>query len=344
MKAVRFHEHGGPEVLRYEEAPDPEVAAHEILVRVRACALNHLDLWLRKGLPGVKVHLPHICGADMAGEVAAVGAVCTRVKPGQRVVLMPAVSCGQCQACLSGRDNLCRHYQILGGYGPVDGGYAEYVKVPEVNAIPLADHLTFEAAAAVPLTFLTAWNMLVALAGLQRGEDVLVIGAGSGVGAAAVQIAKLLGARVIATAGSEAKLAKAKALGADHGINHASQDIAAEVRTLTGKRGVDVVFEHVGEAVWGKCLAALTPGGRLVTCGATTGANATTDLRFVFSKQLSILGGYMGRKADLLALWKFVESGELKGVVDSTFPLREAAAAQRRMEGRQHFGKIVLTP
>jgi len=257
---------------------------------------------------------------------------------------MPAVSCGQCQACLSGRDNLCRHYQILGGYGPVDGGYAEYVKVPEVNAIPLADHLTFEAAAAIPLTFVTAWNMLVTLARVQRGEEVLVIGAGSGVGAAAVQIAKLFGARVIATAGSEAKLAKAKALGADHGINHASQDIAAEVRTLTGKRGVDVVFEHVGEAVWGKCLAALTPGGRLVTCGATTGANATTDLRFVFSKQLSILGGYMGRKADLLALWKFVESGELKGVVDSTFPLKEAAAAQRRMEGRQHFGKIVLQP
>lgn len=342
MKAVRFHEHGGPEVLRYEDVSDPQPAAHEILVRVRACALNHLDLWLRKGMPGVRVHLPHISGADVAGEVAAVGAVCVRVKPGQRVVLMPAVSCGQCASCLGGRDNLCRQYQILGGYGSVDGGYAEYIKVPEVNAIPLAAHLSFEEAAVVPLSFLTAWNMLVTLARVQRGEDVLVIGAGSGVGAAAVQIAKLLGARVIATAGSEAKLAKAKALGADHGINHATQDIAAEVRTLTDKRGVNVVFEHVGEAVWGKCIAALTPGGRLVTCGATTGFNATTDLRFVFSKQLSLLGGYMGRKADLLALWKFVESGELKGVVDSTFPLTEAAAAQRRMEGRQHFGKIVL--
>lgn len=344
MKAVRFHEHGGPEVLRYEDVPEPKPAAHEILVRVRACALNHLDIWVRKGLPGLKVHLPHTSGADVAGEVAAVGAVCARVKVGQRVVLMPAVSCGQCPACLGGRDNLCRQYQILGGYGDVDGGYAEYITVPEVNAIPLADHLGFEAAAAVPLTFLTAWNMLVTLAHLQRGEEVLVIGAGSGVGAAAVQIARLLGARVIATAGSEAKLAKAKVLGADHGINHATQDIAAEVRTLTGKRGVDVVFEHVGEAVWAKCLAALTPGGRLVTCGATTGFNATTDLRFLFSKQLSILGGYMGRKADLLTLWRFVESGELKGVVDGTFPLKDAAAAQRRMEAREHFGKIVLKP
>lgn len=341
MKAVRFHEHGGPEVLKYENAPDPTAAPHEVLVRVKACAMNHLDVWVRKGMPGVKIPLPHIPGCDIAGEVAAVGSVVTRIKPGQRVAVSPGISCGQCARCLSGRDNLCHTYEIIGGYR-IDGGYAEYVKVPEVNILPLPDGMSFEAAAAFPLTFLTAWNMLVTLAKVGRHEEVLVMGAGSGVGSAAVQIAKLFGARVIATASTDDKLAKAKALGADDGINYATQDLVAEVRRLTAKRGVDVIFEHVGGTVFEKLIPVLAPGGRLVTCGATAGYLAQTDIRYLFMRQASILGAYMGSKADLLAVMKELERGTLKPVVDRVFPLQEAAEAHRAMEDRQVFGKLVM--
>ncbi len=341
MKAVRFHEHGGPEVLRYEDAPDPAIAPHEVLVRVRACALNHLDIWARKGMPGVKIPLPHIPGSDIAGEVAAVGGIVTRIKPGQRVVVSPGISCGQCSHCLSGRDNLCRSYEIIGGYR-IDGGYAEYVKLPEVNILPMPEGISFEAAAAVPLTFLTSWNMLVALARVRRGEDVLVMGAGSGVGSAAVQIAKLFGARVIATAGTDEKLSRAKAIGADEGINYATQDLVAEVRRLTVKRGVDVIFEHVGGPLFEKLVPLLAAGGRLVTCGATAGHLAQTDLRYLFMRQVSIMGAHMGSKADLLDIMRELERGTLKPVVDRVFPLKGAAEAHRAMEDRKVFGKLVL--
>jgi len=343
MKAVRFHEHGGPEVLKYEDAPDPVVAPHEVLVRVKACAMNHLDVWARKGMPGVKIPLPHIPGCDIAGEVAAVGSVVTRITPGQRVIVSPGISCGQCAQCLSGRDNLCRSYEIIGGYR-IDGGYAEYVKLPEVNILPMPDGMSFEAAAAFPLTFLTAWNMLVTLARVGRGEQVLVMGAGSGVGSAAIQIAKLFGAHVIATASTDDKLGKAKALGADEVINYVTQDLVAEVRRLTAKRGVDVIFEHVGGPVFERLIPVLATGGRLVTCGASAGYLAQTDIRYLFMRQVSIMGAYMGSKAELLQALKELERGTLKPVVDRVFPLKEAAEAHRAMEDRKLFGKLVLVP
>ncbi|MBI3989972.1 MAG: zinc-binding dehydrogenase [candidate division NC10 bacterium] len=342
MKAVRFHEHGGAENLLYEEAPDPSIRGNEVLVRVRACALNHLDIWVRNGIPGVKIPLPHILGSDIAGEVTQVGDLVTRPKIGDRILIAPGLSCGQCLPCLSGRDHLCRQYTIIGSR--TDGGYAEDVKVPEVNVIPVPGALSFEEAAAIPLVFLTAWHMLVTKAGIKPGDEVLIIAAGSGVGSAAIQIAKLFGARVIATAGSDEKLSKAKALGADLVINHSTQDLAQEVRRLTDKRGVDIIVEHVGSAVWEKCLLSLAHGGRLVTCGATSGYEGRTDIRYLFSRQLSLMGSYMGSKGELLELLPFFEQGKLKPVVDRALPLKEAPLAHRLLEERKQFGKLVLTP
>ncbi len=343
MKTVRFHEHGGAEVLRYEDVPEPSPKPTEVKLRVKAVALNHLDIWLRKGLPGVKVPLPKIGGCDIAGEVVAVGSACTRVKPGERIMVSPGWTCGQCAACLRGEDNLCRAYQIIGGYG-VDGGCADFLCVPEVNCIPIPERLDYPSAAAVPLTFLTAWNMLRRQARLKPGEDVLVMGAGSGVGTAAIQIAKLVGARVIAVASTDEKLAKATALGADAGINYASQDLGQEIRRLTGKRGVDVVFEHVGGTTWEKLIPNIAPGGRLVTCGATAGYDAKVDIRYLFSKTVAILGAFMGCKADLLEVVRYMGEGKLRPVVDRTLPLSECAQAHRLIEDRAQFGKIVLIP
>ena len=342
MKAVRFHEHGGPEVLKVEDIPEPRIAPNEVLVRIRACALNHLDLWLRKGLPGVTLPLPHIPGCDIAGEVAAVGELCSRVTIGERVVISPGRSCGQCARCLCGRDNLCAQYQIIGGYG-LDGGYRELIAVPEVNALPLPNGCDFAQAAAFPLTFLTAWNMLVTLGHVRLGQTVLVMGAGSGVGVAAVQIAKLFGATVIATASTDEKLEKAKALGADHGINYRQQAVAQEIKSLTNRRGVDIIFEHVGGETWKDLIPTLAPGGMLVTCGATSGPTAETDIRYLFMRQLRIQGAYMGSKADLMQILPLVESGKLKPVVDRVLPLTEAAQAHRLLEERKQFGKVVLT-
>ncbi len=341
MKAVVFHQHGGTEVLTYQDVPDPSLAPTEVLVAVKACALNHLDLWMRRGLPGRTVVLPHISGSDIAGVVAAVGAAVKRVKPGQRVMISPGLSCGQCPACLRGEDNFCRDYEVIGGYRS-NGGYAEYVAVPEANVIALPDEITFVDAAAFPLVFLTAWHMLVTRARVKPGEEVLVLGASSGVGMAAIQIAKLFGARVLATAGTDAKLEKARQLGADEVINHTTHDILDEVKRLTDRRGVDIVIEHVGTAVFDKCVFSLAPGGRLVTCGATTGYDAKCDIRYLFSRQLSLLGSYMGSKGELLEAFRFFVSGRLKPVVERTFPLADAAAAQKLMEERRHFGKIVL--
>jgi NADPH:quinone reductase-like Zn-dependent oxidoreductase len=339
MKAVRFHSHGGPDVLRYENAPDPVAGSGEALVRVRACALNHLDLWQRRGLPRVTIPLPHIPGSDVAGEV--VSADGTGIAPGTRVMLQPGVSCGLCPACLEGRDNECRSYEVL-GYRHHDGGYAELVKVPVQNLIPIPDDIGFIEAAAFPLTFLTAWHMLIARARLQSGEDVLVLAAGSGVGQAAIQVARLHGARVLATAGSEEKLERAIALGAAAVIHHHKQDIAAEVRRLTNKRGVDVVVEHVGQATWMQSLHALARGGRLVTCGATTGGTAALDLNSLFVRQITILGSYMGTKGELIRAAQFFFRGQLRPAIDRVFPLADAAAAHRRLEESGQFGKIVL--
>jgi NADPH:quinone reductase-like Zn-dependent oxidoreductase len=340
MKAIIFTAHGGPEVLKYTDTLEPALRSSDVLVRVKACALNHLDLWVRRGIPGLTFPFPHIPGSDVSGEIAQVGGDVSTVRVGQKVVLAPLVSCGKCSACLAGVDNRCRQATNLGYM--IDGGCAEFVRVPEVNCLPYPENLSFEEAASIPLVFQTAWHMLVSRAELQPGEDVLILGAGSGVGSAAIQVAKFFGARVIATAGSREKLEKAKELGADHLINHTTQKIRDEVRRITGKRGVDVVFEHVGTATWDESIASLAPSGRLVTCGATTGYDAKIDLRFLFSRQLSLLGSYMGTKSELHTVMKLVAAGKLKPVVDRVFPLAEAAAAHAYLESSSQFGKVVL--
>jgi NADPH:quinone reductase-like Zn-dependent oxidoreductase len=340
MKAVVMHQHGGPEVLQYEEVSDPIAGPGEVLVRVRACALNHLDVWTRLGQAGRNIPLPHILGNDIAGEVAALRTPVEGIAPGERVMVSPGTSCGRCAACLSGEDSSCRHYRILGYQ--TWGGYAELVRVPVPNLISLPGHLPFEEAAAFPLVFLTAWRMLVTRARVRLGEDVLVWAAGSGVGMAAIQVAKLHGARVIATAGGPEKLEQARKLGADAVIDHHQQDVVAEVKRLTARKGADVVVEHVGQATWERSILSLAHRGRLVTCGATTGPAGATELRHLFSKQLSLLGSYMGSKAELLEAAGFYFAHKLKPIVHTVLPLAEARRAHEMMEGSQHFGKIVL--
>ncbi len=342
MKAVRIHEHGGPEVLRYEDAPEPKIHPDQVLVKVKACALNHLDLFIRGGLPGLKLDMPHTLGSDASGEIAEVGEVAGRFKPGDRVLLAPGLSCRQCSACVSGNDNACRRYGLLGYMHP--GVNGEYVAVPGVNAIPIPGELSFEEAAAVPLVFLTAWHMLVGVAKIKMGEDVLVVGGSSGVGTAAIQIAKLHHCRVIATAGGEVKMAKAKELGADEVIDHYEQDIKSEVRRLTGKRGVDIVFEHVGAATWPHSTASLGNRGRLVTCGATTGGDVNLSIHHMFFRQLSLNGTFMGTLGELHDVLKLIGAGKLKAVIDRTFPLAELRAAHEHLESKGRFGKVVILP
>lgn len=342
MKAVVFKQHGGPEVLEYADAPDPTIRANEVLVEVKACALNHLDIWARGGLPGIKIPLPHILGNDVAGVVREVGELVSWVEAGDEVMLQPGVSCGHCVECLAGRDNLCREYDII-GYRR-HGGYAELVAAPAVNVIPKPANLSWEEAAALPLVTVTAWHMLVTRAAVQPGEDVLVHAAGSGVGSLGIQIAKLRGARVIATASSDEKLAKATELGADDVVNYTNADWPKEVKRLTSRKGVDVVFEHTGAATWPGSLGSLKSNGRLVTCGATSGFAAETDLRQVFYRHVTILGSFMGSKSELLEAMKFVESGRIRAVVDQSLPLAEARHAHELMEDRAQFGKLVLLP
>jgi NADPH:quinone reductase-like Zn-dependent oxidoreductase len=341
MKAILFHHHGDPSVLHYTDVNEPHLGPSSVLVRVHACALNHLDLWVRRGLPGVPIPLPHIPGSDIAGEVAKIGPEVHSVYVGQKVVLAPGVTCGKCPACLSGNDNLCRDFTNLGYM--VDGGCAEFVRCPEVNCLPYPDNLDWVHAAAIPLVFQTAWHMLVNRAQLQPGETVLVLAAGSGVGSAAIQIAKFFGARVLATAGNDEKLAKAKEIGADEVIHHGIMPIAKEVRRLTHNRGVDVVIEHVGTATWEDSVKSLANAGRLVTCGATTGYDAKIDLRFVFTRQLSILGSYMGTKTELRTVLSLVARGRLKPIVDKVWPLHDCIAAHAYLEKGKQFGKVVLT-
>jgi NADPH:quinone reductase-like Zn-dependent oxidoreductase len=312
-----------------------------VIVRVKACALNYLDVWERRGIPGVDFSMPHISGADVAGVIEAAGPGVTHLAPGDKTLVCPGLSCMRCEACLGGKDNECRHYSVLGYF--TDGGYAELVRIPAVNALPYPDNLGFHEAAAIPLVFMTAWHMLVGRCSIKSGDDVLIVGAGSGVGSAAIQIAKYSHARVLATAGSEEKLSKALTLGADHVIDHNRQSIRTEVKRITAKRGVDIAFEHVGAATWEDSLGSLTAGGRLVTCGATTGADVRLDLRHLFAKQISILGSYMGTKRELMEVLRLARAGTLRPVVAATLPLEEAAQAQIMMETRRHFGKIVLT-
>ena len=339
MKATRFHQHGDPGVLTYEDTPDPPASRGRAIVRVRACALNHLDLWQRRGLDRVRIPLPHISGADVAGEVVDDGG--GDVPAGTRVMLQPGISCGACAMCTTGRDNYCSSYDVLGYMS--DGGYAELVSIPIENLIPIPDHISFTDAAAFPLTFLTAWHMLMTRAMLRAGEVVLVLAAGSGVGQAAIQLARAHGARVLATAGPS-KLESARALGAEHVVDHYAGNFSERVRELTDGRGVDVVVEHVGEATWERSVRALARGGRLVTCGATTGHRAALNLRHLFARQLSLLGSYMGAKPELQRAAELFFAGRLTPVVDRVLPLRDARAAHERLETGPQFGKIILEP
>lgn len=340
MKAVIIQEHGGVEKLKYVEAhPVPGIGAGEVQVNVKAVALNRLDLWVREGWPGLKLQFPHVLGSDAAGIITKIGEGVRNVKIGDEVLLAPGWGCGDCQFCLEGKDNLCQHYKILGQN--TQGVYAEFVKAPAANALPIPLGLSFEEAAAIPLVFLTAWHMLVDQVNLQPGEDILIHAGGSGVGSAAIQIAKLLGARVFTTASSQPKLDKAAELGADICFNYTESDFFEEVMKQTNKCGVDVVFEHVGESTWEKSIKSLRKGGRLVTCGATTGHQAVTDLRYVFFKELKILGNFMGPKAGLASALKFFPE-KLKPVVDKVFDLKDAAKAHDYLNNREQFGKVIL--
>jgi len=347
MKTIRFHGFGDTNVLRYEDAPRPAIQPNGLLLRLEAAALNHLDVFVRSGARERDIPLPHIPGSDGAGVIAEVGTAVEACRVGDKVLISPGISCGHCIECSNGRDNFCRSYHVLGT--KENGTYAEYVAIPAANVVPIPEGLTFEEAAAVPLVFLTAWHMLVTLANIRSGETVLVHGAGSGVGSAAIQIAKLFGAHVITTAGSEEKLAKATALGADELINYRENDFVDEVKRLTGKRGVDIVFEHIGGDVFRKSLTVVTKGGRLVTCGSTTDFSTDIDLRYIYSRHQTIFGSWMGTRPELREVLKYFTPGvgnnagrQLRPVIDSIFPLAQAAEAQSHMEDRKNFGKIVL--
>jgi NADPH:quinone reductase-like Zn-dependent oxidoreductase len=341
MRAAFFRAHGGPEVMEVGDVPAPIAGPGEVLVRVRAAALNHFDLWLRKGLPALKVPLPHVPGGDIAGEIAALGPGVTGLREGERVVVNPGLSCGRCRRCLSGEDNLCAEYRMVGEH--TWGGEAEYVAVPAANVVSAPAGVSDVDLASLPIVFLTAWQMLVDKARVQPGETVLVMAAASGVGVAAVQVARLFGAHVIATASSAAKLAKAAELGAEAGIDYTTADLAAEVKRLTGRRGADVIIEHTGATTFPAAIRACARGGRIVTCGATAGHEPPLDLRYVFWRQLSILGSTLAPKGRLFPILQLVAEGKLRAVVDRVLPLADVAEAHRALEARAVVGKVVLT-
>ena len=341
MRAVVIREHGGPEVLRFEDRAQPTPGTREVRVRVRAVGLNHLDLWVRNGVPGHTFPLPIVPGCDVAGVVDALGRGAVGVAVGDEVVVAPGISCGRCNRCRAGEDALCRSYGILGESR--DGGCQEFVVVPDNAVFPKPQGLAFTDAAAIPLTFLTAWHMLKSRAQVQPGERVLIHAAGSGVSAAAIQIAALLGARVFATAGTDEKCARGVALGAEEAVNYRTVDFAKEARRWSGGEGVEVVVDHVGAETFHRSLRCLVKGGRYVTCGATSGAEMKTDFRLVFFKSLSILGSTMGSGHELATVLSLVASGRLRPVVDQVFGLQDIAAAHGRLAGREAFGKIVLS-
>jgi NADPH:quinone reductase-like Zn-dependent oxidoreductase len=332
---------GGPEVLERKTIELADPGPREVRVRVRAVAVNHIDLWGRRGLPHFRYDFPHRLGADIAGEIEALGPGAVSAPVGTKVVVNPGLSCGTCERCLSGEDPYCRSYRILGEN--TQGGYSRHVVVPDANLLPLPKNLSFENAAALPLCFLTAWQMVVVKGALRPGQTVLVQAAGSGVSSAAIQIAKnIVGARVITTTSTDEKAARARELGADEVINYTTQDFVAETKKLTSKKGVDLVIEHVGGDVFAKSILAATWGGRIVTCGATAGFTPAIDLRHVFFRQIQLLGSTMGPKGSLFEILRHVEAGKLRPVVDRVMPLWDVAEAHRLLEARKVFGKIVL--
>jgi NADPH:quinone reductase-like Zn-dependent oxidoreductase len=341
MKALAFYEHGGIEKLQIVDLPKPTIGADDVLINVKASALNRLDLFVREGLPGLKLQMPHIPGSDGAGIIAEIGANVRNLKVGQRVTINPGLPCGACEFCLAGEQSLCGDFKILGEH--CAGTAADFVCVPAVNVLPIPDVFPFEQAAAVPLVFLTAWRALMSRAQVRAGEDVLILGAGGGASTAAIQIAEKAGARVFVTSSSDEKLQKAKQIGADVLINYLTQEWDKEVYKLTNKRGVDVVFESVGAATWLKAIRALRRGGRLVTIGATTGPNPQEEIRQIFWKQVDILGSTMSNQREFREVMKLVLRGELKPVIDVVLPLERAQDAHARLAKGEQFGKIVLT-
>lgn len=341
MKAAHLKAHGGPEAVQYGDVPTPKPGIGEVLVKVKTSALNHLDIWVRGGLPGLKLPFPHVLGSDASGVVEEVGAGISGFRTGDAVIVHPGLSCGHCEFCLGGWESVCPEYKILGEQ--VGGAHAEYVSVPARNLFAKPAKLSFDDAAAMPLVFTTAWQMLNRRAQVQPAEYVVVHAAGSGVGSAAIQIAKVLGAKVIATAGSDAKLELARELGADYTINYSKEDFAKRTREIV-KRGADVIFDHLGKDYWESNIKAVRNGGRIVLCGATSGSDAITPLNHVFFRQIQILGSTMGSKADFPRILALFEAGKLRSVVDKAFPLSEVRQAQARMADRKQAGKILLHP
>ena len=345
MKSVYIEAHGGTEVLTYGERPDPAVESHEVKLRVRAAALNRLDVYTRAGARGMRREFPPplVLGGDSAGDVVEVGSGVEGLKVGDRVVVDPRISCGRCSPCLSGGDDFCTRSKMLGS--AVDGSYAEYVKVPAANAHVIADTVTYEEAAAVPTIFLPMWNMLVRRAQLKPWETVLVLSASAGVGTAAIQVAKnVVGARVIATTSTAKKAAMSRELGADEVINYTDEDVTQRVKDLTNGSGVDVVVDHVGAEFFPAAYNSLKPGGRYGNCGVTTGYRAELHLGLMFTRQLTVFGVYMGSREDMRQIVEMLNRGKIRPAIHQVFPLQQAADAHRTMEERDFFGKLVLTP
>jgi len=342
MKAVLFHAHGSPDVLKYEDVPDPKPGRGEVLIEVKAASINHIDIFLRRGMPGVKVPLPKIAGCDAAGIIRELGPDVGGLKSGDRVTINPGISCGHCEFCAAGFGSQCVTYTMVGEH--IDGSYAQLLKVPAHIVLPIPDSISFDDAAAAPLVFLTAWSMLVGKGDIRPGEDVLILGAGAGVGTAAIQIAKLAGCRVIVTASSDDKLEKARTLGADILINYKKEEFDKRVRDITARRGVDVVVDYIGNDTWVQSLRSARKGGRVLTCGATTGFAPQTDLRHIFYRQVRVIGSTMGSHREFLDVMKCIFMGSLKPVIDRVLPLSEVARGHELIEQRQVFGKIVLKP
>jgi len=352
MKAVVFEEHGGTEVLQYTDIPDPEPGPYEVLIEVKAAGANFNDIWARRGMPGMKVIFPHVSGSDAAGVVRALGSEVSGtgfgsspLQVGDEVVVHPGLSCRTCDQCVTGHEFFCRQIRIWGFQsGPNDGGHSEYVTLPAVNVLPKPTNLSFEEAASMPLVLETAWRMLVSRARVQPGEQVLIWGGVGGLGTMAIQICRMFGANPIPVVGGAGKVALAEQLGATNVIDRTSQDVLAEVKAITGKAGVDVVFEHSGQETSPTSVAALRWGGRVVVCGASTGFEAMTDLRFLWNKQQNLLGSHLSNKAELSAALAAVQAGSIKPVIDRVLPLSDIASGQQLMEDLKVQGKVVYVP
>jgi NADPH:quinone reductase-like Zn-dependent oxidoreductase len=341
MKAAAIRKHGDADVVEIEELPVPQAAEGEVVLSVQAAALNHLDIWVRRG-GRFELTFPHVLGSDAAGVVAKVGPGAVGLKVGQEVILSPGLSCGRCEFCLRGQQNLCGDFSIVGAGWP--GTFAEFVAVPAVNCLPKPPGMSFEQAGSLAVAYVTAWRMLMTRAVLKPGETVLIHGIGGGVAIAGLQLAKLVGARVIVTSSGDEKLAKAAKLGADVGLNYRkTADLPAAIREATGGRGVDIAFDTVGAATWPVSLASLRRGGRLVICGTTSGPETTANLQALYWNQYSILGSTYGSREDFRQLLSAMTEAKLPPVIDSIWPLSRARTATERLESGQHFGKIVLT-